>query len=691
MPERITLTIDGQTIEVEPGTLVIEAARRLGVKIPSFCYYEGLSLAGACRMCLVEVEKAPKLQTACTLAAAPGMVVRTDTPQVRAARRAMVEFLLTNHPLDCPVCDKGGECELQDMAFTYGAAQSRYIEPKHHVPERRWSPVVYYDRARCILCYRCVRVCKEGMGVGALGVINRGGRSEIAPNCEDHLECDECGACIDICPVGALTSGIYRYRTRPWEMRHVGTICAHCADGCKTTLGIYDNRIMRGNNRDRSGLNGEFLCIKGRYGADFLHHRQRLLTPLIRQADQLRPAGWVEALRLVAERFRGVRDRGARLGVIGSNRTTNEENYYLQKLARQGLNTNNIDHHRTGDVAALMAAVQGRNDALATLADLEQAPAIAVVGTDLAQQHPLISWQIRVNQRRRQGRLYVVSCGPVREDSYAAQSLRVPAGEELQGLFSLGEQLGRERELVVVFGDAIQGEDVQRLVSWGDSLGIPVKYICLVDYANSRGAADMGLLPDLGPGYQPLASPGLSLEEMLAAPDLEALWVVGANPLKDGRAAPGQAFLVVQDLFLTETACQAHVVLPAASAYEKTGTITNVCGQLQRLRPAVSLSGPKADLEIFALLAHALGLDLGPATPEAVLREIATEVPGYDVAAAVAVLGGAEQVGPFPGAACSRRGKVVSQRDTLFSSGTLGRYAEILNSVREAPGGLYRG
>src|SRR5215467_3470261 len=259
----IKLKVNDREIQVPQGTLVIEATRRLGTEVPSFCYYPGLSLQAACRMCLVEVEKAPKLQTACTLVATNGMVVNTDTEQVHQARKAMLEFLLTNHPLDCPVCDKGGECELQDMVFRYGAGESRYTEEKVHTPEKQFSPVVFFDAPRCILCYRCVRICNEGMGVGALGVINRGVVSEIAPNVGDHLECDECGACIDICPVGALTSGTYRYKTRPWEMEHVGTICTHCADGCKTTLGVRNDEIIRGNNRDRSGINGEFLCIKG--------------------------------------------------------------------------------------------------------------------------------------------------------------------------------------------------------------------------------------------------------------------------------------------------------------------------------------------------------------------------------------------------------------------------------------------
>src|ERR1041384_6417856 len=282
MADLINLSIDGKPIKAAPGTLVIDAAKRAGIEIPAFCYYEGLSLQAACRMCLVEVEKMPKLMAACTLAVAEGMVVRTETPTVAAARKSTLEFLLTNHPLDCPVCDKGGECELQDMVFRYGASESRFAESKLHVDEKQWSPVVFYDGPRCILCFRCVRICNEGMGVGALGIINRGAVSEIAPNVGDHLECDECGMCIDICPVGALTSGTYRYKTRPWEMEHVGTICTHCSNGCKTTLGVRNDEIIRGNNRDRSGINGEFLCLKGRYAFDFTDHEERVTAPMIR-------------------------------------------------------------------------------------------------------------------------------------------------------------------------------------------------------------------------------------------------------------------------------------------------------------------------------------------------------------------------------------------------------------------------
>src|SRR6266436_2221535 len=347
----VNLTVDGKKLAAPAGSLLIEACKSVGIEVPSFCYYPGLSLQGACRMCVVKVEKMPKLQTACTTTVTEGMVVSTDSDEVRQARKAMVELLLGNHPLDCPVCDAGGECELQDMTFSYGAAESKYMEPKNHKEEQQWSPVVYFDRPRCILCYRCVRVCGEGMDVWALGVQNRGVGSIIAPNKEDHLECEECGMCIDICPVGALTSGTYRYKTRPWEMQYVSTICTHCSNGCKTTLSVRNHEILRANNRDLSGINKEFLCVKGRFGFDFTKHPERLKHPLLRKGDKLLPVSWEEASQAAAAKLKELHMAygGEAIGFIGSNRASNEENYLLQRLARATFGTNNIDHHRTAD------------------------------------------------------------------------------------------------------------------------------------------------------------------------------------------------------------------------------------------------------------------------------------------------------------------------------------------------------
>jgi NADH-quinone oxidoreductase subunit G len=605
------------------------------------------------------------------------------------------------------------------MAFRYGAGESRFTEIKVHTPEKQYSPVVFFDAPRCILCFRCVRICNEGLGVGALGVINRGVVSEIAPNVGDHLECDECGACIDICPVGALTSGIYRYQTRPWEMNHVGTICTHCADGCKTTLGARNNQIMRGNNRDRSGINGEFLCIKGRYGFDFYNHPERIQAPLVRVNGKLEEASWAQALAAVAGKFNQTIADGGTFGVIGSNHTTNEENFYLQKFAREVLRTNHIDHHRTGDVVGLLDTLSGKTGQLATVADLYDRKAILVLGADLALEHPLLSFQVRANYRHHQARIYAVTPGAVREDKYSVASIRVggpgtaeaPRWELVTGaaladgnpsgfvhphsaqatpadffaaLESLREKLKAEPELVVLFDDSFKGGDIGKLVEFGESLGISVKYICLVDYSNSRGAVDMGLTPELLPGYKPSGQPGMHVHEMVDA-ELSVLWVVGSNPL---RAADRKAgYLVVQDMFLTETALQADVVLPAANAYEKDGTVTNTTGEVQRLKRAIQTMGAKPDLEIMGFLAREMGAAavVGPWSPETVFEEIRRTVRGYEVSMPVIATGGAAQTMPVNGRIPveSRPDLVHSDHNGLFASGTLGRYSKVLNSVIE--------
>ena len=512
----VHLKIDDRDVEVPAGTLVIEATRRLGTEVPSFCYYPGLSLQAACRMCLVEVEKAPKLQTACTLVVAEGMVVRTNTEQVRNARKYMLEFLLTNHPLDCPVCDKGGECELQDMVFRYGADTSRFVEEKIHRPEEKWSDLVYYDAPRCILCFRCVRVCDEGMDVKALGVGMRGANSIIIPNRGDHLVCEECGMCIDICPVGALTSGTYRYKTRPWEMQYVSTICTHCSNGCKTTLSVRNHEILRANNRDLSGINNDFLCVKGRFGFDFTTHPERIKQPLLRKGDKLFPVSWEEAALAAATKLRDIRliNGADAVGFIGSNRTSNEENYLFQRLARGTFGTNNIDHHRTADYTGLVTALGDRAaDSSLTMEQLYQSKAVLLIGNDPTNQNPLVAWQIRSGIRHFNTKLFILNSADIKLKRQATQFIRLAEGQEpaalkwlatgegslsqdlTSQLEALANALLGEPEVAIVFGAEVSGTAIAHLVAFASKLQGKIRYMALGDYSNSRGAADMGVLP----------------------------------------------------------------------------------------------------------------------------------------------------------------------------------------------------
>jgi len=736
----VTLKINDRDVQVPPGTLVIEATRRIGTEVPSFCYYPGLSLQAACRMCLVEVEKMPKLQTACTLIATEGMVVRTNTDQVRGARKAMLEFLLTNHPLDCPVCDKGGECELQDMVFRYGADTSRFVEEKIHRPEEKWSELVYYDAPRCILCFRCVRVCDEGMDVKALGVGMRGANSIIIPNREDHLECEECGMCIDICPVGALTSGTYRYKTRPWEMTYVSTVCTHCSNGCKTTLSVRNHEIMRANNRDLSGINEDFLCIKGRFGFDFTKHPDRVRQPMVRKGDKLYPVSWEEAAQTAATRLKQIYDAGGKesIGFIGSNRTSNEENYMFQRLARATFGTNNIDHHRTTDYTGLVTALGDRaGDSLLTMKQLAEAKAVLLVGNDPTEQNPLAAWQIRKGIRHIGAKLFVLNAKDIKLQRKATQFVKLVPGQEaaairwmaheegqlpsdlVEQLVQVKAALDAEPDVAIVFGAEVTGAAIAQLVAFGSKLHGKVGYMALGDYANSRGAADMGSLPDRLPGYEHTddsaaregferlwgamlpSKAGLTAPAMVDAAQngkLKALYVMGANPLGHfGTLGFGRGkleLLIVHEMFLTDTAKVADIVFPAASAYEKDGSVTNTSGEIQLLHKAAEVMGPRSDFDLLRILSHQLErLGLGKAfhykSPAAVFEEIRKAVPGYDVQAAGLLTGGAEpthvQVAKNGHAPYDVPvGLIRSAQDTLFTSGTLGRFCTMMESLPEA-------
>ncbi|HLK02997.1 MAG TPA: NADH-quinone oxidoreductase subunit NuoG [Candidatus Acidoferrum sp.] len=736
----VNIKINDRDLQVPAGKLIIEVTKSMGTEVPSFCYYPGLSLQAACRMCLVEVEKMPKLQTACTLTAAEGMVIRTDTAQIKQARKGVLEFLLTNHPLDCPVCDKGGECELQDMVFRYGADSSRFVEEKIHRPEEKWSELVYYDAPRCILCFRCVRVCDEGMDVKALGVGMRGANSVIIPNLEDHLECEECGMCIDICPVGALTSGTYRYKTRPWEMEYVSTICTHCSNGCKTTLSVRNHEILRANNRDMSGINNDFLCVKGRFGFDFTKHPERIKQPLVRKGDKLLPVSWEEAAQTAAARLKAVRDaHGAdSIGFIGSNRTSNEENYLFQRLARVTVGTNNIDHHRTTDYTGLLTALgENAKNSLLTMEQLYKSKAVLLIGNDPTNQNPLVAWQIRSGIRHHGLKLFIINSRDIKLKRKAKNFVKVAAGQEaaavryLAGsegqiagaaadqLNALKSALSAESDVAIVFGAELTGSAIAGVVALGNSLQGKTRYLTLGDYSNSRGAADMGVLPDRLPGYANLddhksreafehlwggkisQKSGMTAPQMVEAAQnggLKALYVMGANPLAHfGTLGYGRGkaeLVIVHEMFMTETAKQADIVFPAVSAYEKTGTVTNTSGEIQPLHKAAEVMGARSDFDLLRILSHQLEkLGLGKAfhykQPGGVFEEIRKSVPGYDVEVTGLLTGTAEETQ----SAVKKNGHaaydvpvglIKPAQDSLFTSGTLGRYCQAIESVPEA-------
>jgi len=613
--------------------------------------------------------------------------------------------------------------------------------------------------------------------VWALGIHNRGSSAIIAPNKEDHLECEECGMCIDICPVGALTSGAYRYKTRPWEMNHVGTICTHCGDGCKTTIGVRradtGMQIVRGDNRDKSGINGDFLCIKGRYAFDFAHDPGRLSQPHIKRDGKFVTATWEQAFELIANKFKEILSDGGgpqSIGVIGSNRTSNEENYLLQKFARLVLGTNNIDHHRTADYPAFISAVAGKANATASMRDVFFAPAVLLIGNDPTEQHPLLAWQIRNNVRLHRAKLYLVNSSPIKlrrqasvfaqiapnsEGSFvqflagkdAAADVVVSANLTREALAQMRDAIKNESGLIIVFGSEVRGGDVKALVDFGLAQG--AKFICLGDYANSRGAADMGLYPDMLPGYAPVltttcfheewmdeipAVPGMNLLQMMEAAEggkLKALYVVGSNPIARYNVDPfalSKSFVIVQDMFLTETAAIADVVLPVANAYEKQGTYTNTCGDVQVLKKAGEFAGVRNDFECIVRIAQRMGYDvhklvpfggggvradmgqsrgaqsgeadrhavwltdrelepkMSPLDPIAMLDEIQRLVPAYDISR-LELLAGQDvhaqlvQIGGATGA--GDPSLVMPAGDTLFTSGTLGRYSDTLNTVYE--------
>ncbi|HKO61535.1 MAG TPA: 2Fe-2S iron-sulfur cluster-binding protein, partial [Pyrinomonadaceae bacterium] len=430
--EVIKVTINGKEFEVPKGARLIDVCRENAFDIPSFCYYSDLALQASCRMCMVRIEKMPKLQTSCTITCTDGMVVTTQSDEIEKAQRSMLEFLLANHPLDCPVCDRGGECELQEMTFDWGGLEERFTEKKNYYPERYLSPMVANDPQRCILCKRCTRVCDEWMGEDAIEAGGRGVNTVIGTY-GGWLDCSQCGNCIEVCPTGTLLDGTYRHQARPWELAQTITTCSFCSDGCQMSLGSRGGEVMRAVARDRyvNGINGEFLCIKGRFAHPFVNHEDRIRTPLIRykKGGKLIPSTWDEAIKHVAGRLDEIVDANGRnsLAVIGSPRITNEANYVLHKFATELVGT---DNYGATDWFSLKPFFDNLAAPLATHRDIRYAKTILIIGGEPEELQPLTGRQIRQAVRNGAANLIVVNSRRIRLVEQALQFVHIRPGSE---------------------------------------------------------------------------------------------------------------------------------------------------------------------------------------------------------------------------------------------------------------------
>ncbi|HCX29195.1 MAG TPA: hypothetical protein DHU55_05395, partial [Blastocatellia bacterium] len=633
---------------------LIDVCRDKAFDIPSFCYYSDLALQASCRMCLVRIEKMPKLQTSCTIICTDGMVVTTQSDEIEKAQRSMLEFLLANHPLDCPVCDRGGECELQEMTFDWGGLEERFTEKKNYYPERYLSPIVANDPQRCILCKRCTRVCDEWMGEDAIEAGGRGANTVIGTY-GGWLDCSQCGNCIEVCPTGTLLDATYRHQARPWELAQTISTCTYCSDGCQMSLGSRGGELMRIVARDRyvNGLNGEFLCIKGRFGHPFVNHEARIRTPLIRykKGGKLIPAIWDEAIRHVAQKLDAVVDEQGpnALAVIGSPRITNEANYLLYKFATELVGTSN---YTSTDVHSFKPFFDNLGGPLATHRDIRYAKTILLIGGEPEELQPLTGKQMRQAVRNGGAKLIVINSVPIRLTEQAAQFIHIRPGTEDAAVLALADDANvalSARKLGVAADEfqtlrqtitATQGDVVimftDELSPAAQAVAAQLPYLLrgegrrlllhpLPLYNNSVGAHDMGLNGAMT-ATQMLNAAGSGIRSMYLAGSFLPAQLQGRE-----EALSKLDFLVVQELFESDTTAFADVVLPAASFAEVDGTFTNNDGFVQRVRQSIPPTNQaKADWMITAQLAAELGMNFGfEMSASAVFREIAERVPAY--------------------------------------------------------------
>lgn len=707
MTELVNLTINDRPVAVPKGTLVVDAAEKLNIEIPVFCSHPKLDPVACCRMCLVEISgpRGPMMQTACSVPVAEGMAVRTDTPQVKATQEANLAFILLNHPLDCPICDKGGECPLQDQTMRFGPGISQLVEAKRRKKKHYMiSDTIVLDQERCVVCWRCIRYLEEWEDKPQLALFERGGETIIDIQAGKPVDAKTGGNIIDLCPVGALTNNVSRFGYRPWEIERTPSVCNHCSVGCNMRLDTRTHQLRRIVGRENMMVNDQWLCDKGRFAHAWVNHKERLTMPLVRKDGELVGATWAEAIQVVAEKLGAIKNtQGTNaIGGIGSAKLANEGNYLLQRFMREIIGTNNIDHRDGADVAALPTGLP----ALADVMKPQYGPnpkvdTIFLFGVDPSEELPVLDLHLKRAVRRGKAKLIIAHPRAIELTRYDGPHLSYKPGTEvtlLNGLTKAALALSTEKpaelqswvadanndalinfcgadvtaveaaaqllvaskNALIIYGPmAARGEAGEQVVNALTNLALLTGHYERLAYvgleANSQGARDMGVLPNRLPGYQSAESvdarqrlerlwnctlpkqAGKSYKQMLngAGKELKALYIMGANPATE---RPGWAenlgkldFLVVQDLFLTETAQKADVVLPALGWAESDGTFTNLERRVQRAPKAVRDPQSKAapDWMILDHLANRFGVNWAYANERAITVEITKAAPIY--------------------------------------------------------------
>jgi len=656
------VTIDGKPVEVPAGTLVWEAAHQIETDIPIFCYHSKLGPVGVCRMCLVEIEGQPKLTTACTTGVTDGMVIRTRSPEVEKAQRGVLEFLLINHPLDCPICDRAGECPLQDQTFHYGPGVSRFIERKRHfLKPIPLGPTIDLDRERCILCWRCVRFTSEIAGDDQLILVDRGSETYIGTYESKPYVSDFSGNVIELCPVGALTSHKQRFSFRPWELKEHSSICPHCPMGCNIHIDVRDaQEVIRFRSRTNDEVDDGWLCDRGRFGYEFIGSPSRLKTPMVREDGQLRPTSWTRAYRVVAENLQRIAAENGPGAIAGIASATlpNEDLFVFKQFLNQVVGSASLDYWPRPELSTTSGDAQvfeSLSARVAPISDLDRAGVILVIGTNPGEREPVMELRIRKAVNKLGATLIEVGSKDTSLTSVAQASLRCQPDQiagvvralsmkdvtppDFPQLADARSLLDGDSPVVVLYEDALTDVakdariDVLTAVSaLVDSLGSgrSVGVIPMLQSSNEMAAREFGLVAgsaDGGPW-------GDTLVERIAGGEFRAAFIAGANPLKDSlKAAQGFErldFLVISSLTANETAAIADVVLPAASFAERMGTFTNTSRRVQVFSPAVPSPGiARPEWQILVELSQRWDSPLTYSSPEQILSAIAAAVPAY--------------------------------------------------------------